>query len=202
MRSRNSISPRIADHGAELAELADAARSSTTVAAQRLCVLCGCIVAIAGTRVEDLEHPLPARHAALQHVRHPAERDHRPAQHRQVGELNATNCAERDPAADHLAAAEPQHQHRAEAEEERHAREEEALQRDQPAVAPQVLLVGAPEPLELGRLLPVGADDADARQRLLRDRADLGQLRLNLLEAACESRCRSTSPRSTRTAAG
>ena len=49
-----------------------------------------------------------------------------------------------------------------EAEEERHAREEEALQRDQPAVAAQVLLVGAPEALDLGGFLPVGAHDAHA----------------------------------------
>ena len=40
----------------------------------------------------------------------------------------------------------------------------------------------APEALDLGGLLPVRAHHADAGQRLLRDRADLGQLRLNLLE--------------------
>ncbi len=59
---------------------------------------------------------------------------------------------------------------------------EEALQHDQAAVAAQVLLVRAPEALDLRRLLPVGAHDAHAGQRLLRDRADLGELRLNLLE--------------------
>ena len=73
--------------------------------------------AIAGSRVEHLEHPLPRRHAALQHVRHPAERDHRPAEHRQVG-VERDELAERDAAADHLAAAEPEHEQRAEAEEE------------------------------------------------------------------------------------
>ena len=30
-------------------------------------------------RVQHLQHPLPARHAALEHVRDPAEGDHRPA---------------------------------------------------------------------------------------------------------------------------
>jgi hypothetical protein len=35
--------------------------------------------------VEHLEHPLPRRHAALQQVRHPAEGDHRPGEHHQVG---------------------------------------------------------------------------------------------------------------------
>ena len=55
-------------------------------------------------RVEHLEHPLPRRHAALQDVGDPAERDHRPAQHHQVG-VEGDELAERDPAADDLAAA-------------------------------------------------------------------------------------------------
>ena len=122
-------------------------------------------------------------------------------QHRQVRD-ERDELAERDAVRDHLAAAEPQHQHRAEPEEERHAREEEALQRDQPAVAAQVFDVGAPEPLDLGRFLPVGAHDADAGQRLLRDRADLGQLRLDLLEPLVNGAAEVASPRSTRTAAG
>ena len=46
----------------------------------------------------------------------------------------------------------------------------------------EVLLVRQPEPLDLGRLLPVRADHAHAGERLLRDGADVGQLRLNLLE--------------------
>ena len=138
--------------------------------------------AIAGSDVEHLEHPLPRRHAALQHVGHPAERNHRPAQHRQI-RVERDELADRDPALDHLAAAQPDDDERAEAEEEAHAREEESLQHDQAPVAAQVLLDRPPEPLELGLFLAVGADDADARQRFLRDRADLGQLRLNLLES-------------------
>ena len=53
---------------------------------------------------------------------------------------------------------------------------------DQPAVAREILVVRDAEPLELGRFLPVGAHDAHTGQRLLRDGAHLGQLRLNLLE--------------------
>ena len=39
------------------------------------------------------------------------------------------------------------------------------------------------EPLDLVRLLAVGAHDAHAGERLLDDRADVGQLRLDRLEA-------------------
>ena len=46
-----------------------------------------------------------------------------------------------------------------------------------------VLQIGAAESLELARLLPVGADDAHAGERLLRDRAQVGELRLDPLEA-------------------
>ena len=50
------------------------------------------------------------------------------------------------------------------------------------AIALQVLVVRPAEPLELRRFLTIGADDADARERLLRDGAHVGQLRLNPLE--------------------
>ena len=66
----------------------------------------------------------------------------------------------------------------------------------------QVLAVRAAEPLHLGRLLPVGAHDADAGQRLLRDGAQLGQLRLDLLEPRVDGAAEVAAPRSTRTAAG
>ena len=100
--------------------------------------------------------------------------------------------AERDAAADHLAAAEPQHEQRAEAEEERHARVEEPLQPDQPPVALEVLVVRRAEALHLGRFLPVGAHDAHAGQRLLGDGAQVGELRLDPLEPPVDGRCRSS----------
>ena len=80
--------------------------------------------------------------------------------------LNATSSPMRDAALDDLAAALPQHEQRAEAEKERHARIEHPLQPDQPAVAPHVLLVRPPEPLELRGLLSVGSDDPYARRAL------------------------------------
>ena len=103
------------------------------------------------------EHPLPGGHPPLDHVGDPAEGDHRPRHHHEV-RVEGDELAERDALVDDLAAAEPQHEQRAQAEKQRHAREEEALQPDQPAVAVEVLLVRGAEPLDLGVLLPVGAD--------------------------------------------
>ncbi len=151
--------------------------------------------------LQHLEHALPRREAALHHVRHPAERDHRPRQHRQVG-VERDEPADRDPAADHLAAPQPQHQQRAQAEEERHARVEHPLQADEPPVALEVFAVRAGEARHLGRFLAVGPHDPDAGQRLLRDRAQVRELSLDALEPLVNGRRRSSGRRSTRTAAG
>jgi hypothetical protein len=81
------------------------------------------------------------------HVRHPAEGDHRPAEHHEIR-------VERDELADvmrpdDVAAALPQHEQCAEAEQQRQARVERALQANQAAIAGDVLVVRALEPLEL-----------------------------------------------------
>ena len=131
--------------------------------------------------VEHLQHPLPRRHAPLQDVGDPSERDHRPAEHHEVG-VERDELAERDLPANDVAAAEPEHQQRAEAEEERHARKEQPLQPDQHAVAPHVFAVGGAEPLDLVGLLVVGADHAHAGERLLDDRAQMRQLFLDRFE--------------------
>ena len=96
--------------------------------------------------------------------------------------LNATSSPDRHAAGNDLAAADPQHEQRADAHEQTHAREVHALQPNQRAVAHDVLLVRAPEALDLERLLSVGTHDADTGQRLLRHRADVGELFLDLLE--------------------
>ena len=134
-------------------------------------------VAHRGLDVEHLEHPLPGRHAALQYVRDPAEGDHRPAQHDQVG-IERDELTDGDPAEDDLTAAEPQHQPRAESQEECQARIEESLELNQPPVALDVLLVRAPEPLEFHLFPAVRPDDPDTRQRFLDDRAHVGKLSL------------------------
>ena len=139
-------------------------------------------IADVGGRIHDFQHPLPRRHAALQHVRDPAERDHRPAQHHEI-RVERHELAERDAAADHLAAAHPQHEQRAETEEKRHARIEHALQPDQDAVAAHVFVIRRAEPPDLVRFLVIRADDADTGERLLDDRAQIGELRLDGLEA-------------------
>ena len=139
------------------------------------------VVADGGRRIENVEHPLPARHAALQHVRHPAKRNHRPREHGEIGE-EGDELAQRDALRDDGTAAEPQHQHRTQPEEERHGREEDPLQRDELPVAAHVLEVGLPEAFEFRALLAVGTHHAHARQRLLSNGAHLGELRLDALE--------------------
>ena len=138
-------------------------------------------------RIEHLQHPAPRRRAALDQVGDPAERNHRPAQHGQVG-VEGDELANREPPVDDLAAAQPQHDQGADPEQEGQARVEEALQADQAAVAAQELGVGALEAGQLGLLLAVGADDPDSGQRLLRHRRQLGQLGLDPLEAAMDGR--------------
>ena len=96
--------------------------------------------------------------------------------------MNATNSPSGDPAGNDVGAPEPEDQHRAETEEERHAREEESLQHDQPAVAVQVLEVGAAKAVDLGLLLTVRPHDPYAGERFLGDGADFRQLRLDRLE--------------------
>ena len=60
------------------------------------------------------------------------------------------------------------------------------LQANEPLVARDVLVVGAPESIELRRFLAVGADDPHAGQRLLNDRAHVRELRLDALEAVVD----------------
>ena len=104
-------------------------------------------------------------------------------EHRQI-RVERDELADRDAPADDFAAAQPEDEQRAEPEEEAHAGEEEPLKHDQArdcgAGTPRSTVGTA----RARPLLPVGAHDADARERLLRDRADLRELRLNLLEAA------------------
>ena len=61
-----------------------------------LCELCGPLSRIGGYAIQHFQHPLPRRHAALEHVGDPAERNHRPAQHRQV-RVERDELADRDP---------------------------------------------------------------------------------------------------------
>jgi hypothetical protein len=132
-------------------------------------------------RVEHVQHALPRRHAALQDIGHPAERDHRPAQHHQI-RIERDELADGDASGNRLAAAEPQHEQRADTHQQPHARVVRPLQANQRLVPANVFIVGAAKTLDLRSLLPVCADDADAGERFLRDGADLGELLLNLLE--------------------
>ena len=115
----------------------------------------------AGLAVQDLEKPLPRRHAALQQVRDPSERDHRPGQHHEVG-VEGDQFTDRHPSRHHIPAAEPQHEERADAHQEAHAREVHRLNTNQSFVAPDVLLVGESEALDLVWFLAVRPHDAHA----------------------------------------
>ena len=95
--------------------------------------------------VEHFEQALPRGHAALKEVADPAERNHRPAQHRQV-RIERDELAERHLAGDNPPAAEPEHEQRADAHQQPHAREIESLQPDERTVATDVFLVGRTEP--------------------------------------------------------
>ena len=137
--------------------------------------------------IEHGEEPAPRREAALKNVGDPAEGDHRPAEHHEIT-VECDELAERDASGDHRAAAGPEHEQRSEAEKQRHARIERALQPDEHAVATEVLFVRPAEPFDLVGLLPVGAHDADARERFLDDGADVGELRLDALEPLVDRR--------------
>ena len=106
--------------------------------------------------VEDFAHALPGSHAPLKDVGDPAERNHRPREHDQIG-VEGHEIAERDPAPDDFPAAQPQDQKRSEPEEEGHARKEHALEANQPAIAAHVLRIRVAEARKLVGLLTVGA---------------------------------------------
>jgi hypothetical protein len=116
----------------------------------------------------------------------PAERDHRPVQHREVG-AEGHELAEADGPRHHLPAAQPQHHHRAGAHEQLDAGIEGAVHPHQAPVAPHVLVVHRGEALELRLLLRVGAHHAGARQVLLHEGGHVGQLCLHALEPVVDA---------------
>ena len=137
--------------------------------------------------VEQFEHALPRRGAALQHVGDPAKGDHRPRQHHQI-RVERDQLTDRDATGNHLATPQPEHQQRTQAEQQRQAGVERPLQANQPAVARDVLLVGLAELREFGALLAVRPHDSHARQVLLRHGAQLGELLLDALEPPVDRR--------------
>ena len=137
-------------------------------------------------RVEDLADAAHRGLAALEDVDHPAQRDHRPVQHGEVG-AEGHELAEGDGARDHHAAAQPEHEGRARAHEELDAGVEAAEHADERAVALQVLLVRGLEARHLVRLLGVGAHHARPGEVLLHERVHVGELRLHRLEAVVDA---------------
>ena len=172
VRSRNSISPRISRPVASGFSRIVGVRDGRH-------------------RVEHLEHPLPRRHAALDHVGDPAERDHRPAEQRQIPE-ERDELAERQASADDFAAPVPDDHQGAEPEKERHAREKEPLHRDQPAVPADELFI---RPARTARSDRSPAGTRGRRGHPRRPPAPRRSDRTAAPESprsACESPCRST----------
>ena len=79
-------------------------------------------------------------------------------------------------AVQHLASAEPEHEHDGEAEHEFERRPQHAHQADQLQAAADVFLVGRFEAGDLGLFLGEGADDARAGEILLGAGGDVGEL--------------------------
>ncbi len=122
------------------------------------------------------------RRPALDLVRDPADRNHRPHQENQI-ESERDVVPHRDRTGDHLAAPEPQDENRSESAHEGEGREERAPDARQVHVPPPVLGVQAGERLRSIRLAPVRLHDPYAGQVLLREVGDLRELLLDALEA-------------------
>ena len=140
---------------------------------------------LCGRRVQDVQHPLPGRRSALYNIDDPAERDERPCQQDQVA-AERHELAERQPPADDVAAADPDDQQAAEAKAQRETRIERRLEPNEASIRRHVVVVGKTEACQLGRFLSIRADNANAGERFLDDRAHVGQLGLDALEPAVD----------------
>ena len=139
-----------------------------------------CELGVADFRL-GLENAVDARHggrALLHQVDHPAERDHRPGEPRQVREKRH-KLTQRDRAVDYQMPAESEHNERAHAHQKRHGRPEETAHFRHPQVLANVFAIQLAEPLRLGRFLHVRLDHAHAGQVFLHLRGDGSELRLN-----------------------
>ena len=84
---------------------------------------------------------------------------------------------------DHFAAADPQHNHDGDAQQRLQRGPEHAHQPHQLQTAPDVLRVVALEAFDLGFFLHIGANQARPGEVFLRPRRDVGEHRLDALEA-------------------
>ena len=127
---------------------------------------------------QQLVDPLDGRRAPLQQVDGPAQRDHRPHQHRQV-DAERHEGPGRDGARDHEPASGVEHDDPAQSAQQRHQRMECALHLRHGEVSPEVFVVEAAEVTLLGALLAVGPHHAHAGQVLLHIRAHRAEVLLD-----------------------
>ena len=176
-------------------------RSSPRICSRdAICALAAAASVIAGLGVEHLEHPLPRRQCRAAAGSSPSRTRSSASASIIRYALNATSSptvirpaiTSRPPATARAARRRP-------SAAPCSGRRRPAA--DQLPVAPHVLVVGVAEALDLERLLPVGAHDAHAGQRLLRHRADVGELLLDLLEPPVDRGAEVVDRRPTRTAA-
>ena len=135
--------------------------------------------------IHHVQHPLPGGQPPLEEVGDEPERDHRPAQHHEIG-VEGDELPHGDPPLDDMPGAQPQHQQTGKPENERQSRIEERLQPDEHGVALQILQVLAAEPLRLHRLTAIGPHHTDTGKRFLDHRAQGRQLGLDPLRLAVD----------------
>ena len=132
--------------------------------------------------VEDGSNPLERSLAALEQVRHPAQRDHRPDQVHQI-DMEGREGAQADFSLPYMQPPDPENRAVREAEKKRQAGIEAAPQFNQPPVGADQLQIHVPKLAELRGLLPIRAQDTDADGALPHLFAEGGIQRLDLLVA-------------------
>ena len=119
---------------------------------------------------------------ALEDVDDPSQRDDRPGKLHHVG-VEGHEAADADAMQQHLASADPEHDHNRQSQQGFQSWPEHAHQADQLQTAPNVFGVVALEAFDLRLLLNVGANQAGAGKVFLRFGRDVGEHGLDALEA-------------------
>ena len=140
---------------------------------------------MAGPLPEELVDAAHRGRAPLHQIHRPAQRDHRPDQHREV-HAEGDELADADRARHDQPAAGVQHRERAQPAEQREQREEDALNPGQLEIAGEVVVAQPAEGGDLRLLLAVGADHPDPAQILVRLAREVAELLLDGLAPAVD----------------
>ena len=140
---------------------------------------------IAGALPEELVDPAHRRRAALHQVDGPAERDHRPDEHREV-HAERHELADRNGAGHDQPAARVEHGQGAQAAQQGEQREEEALHPGELEIAREVVVAQPAEAGDFRLLLPVGPDDPHPGKILVGVAGEVAELLLDRLAPAVD----------------